>query len=493
MGNMGIESAGGFDLNRLRTQAEALMPGAVNVSRKALKSRFFAKSSCHRNAFFPVLNSGRHFNNPGLTLLSLPRFLFLSLLALAACLTALRAHAALEIQVTGGAASRIPVVLIPFQSPPNHPNPELTSIIGQDLLRSGQFLMVDAAGAQRPVEPAQIDYPFWRGKSADAIVIGQVIGLPGGRYEVRFRLMDALKQTQMAGFSFNIGADQWRAAAHKIADVIYEKLTGMPGAFSTRIAYVQKRGKKYELNVADADGENGRTIVRSGEPVISPAFSADGARLAYVSFEDKKPVVYVQSLRDGSRRTLAAFKGSNSAPAWAPDGKRLALTLTRDAGSQIYLINADGGGVTRLTRSNAIDTEPVWSPDGQWIYFTSDRGGSPQIYRVAATGGDAKRVTFEGSYNVSPDISPDGKLLAYIRREGGSFRVALQDLSTGQVRLLSDGTNDESPSFAPNGQMLLYASVLGGRGVLGTVSLDGRTKTRLSEQGTDAREPAWGP
>jgi len=487
---MVIEPESGFALNKLHIRTQERLPC---IAWKALKSCFSAKSACHRNVFSPVLNSGRRFNNPGLMLRSLPRFFFLSLLTLAACVAALRAHAALEIQVTGGAASRIPVALVPFQSPPNSPGPELTSIIGQDLLRSGQILLVDIAGAQRPVEPAQIDYPFWRGKSADAIVIGQVVSLPGGRYEVRFRLMDAFKQTQMTGFSFNIGPGQWRAAAHKIADVIYEKLTGVPGAFSSRIAYVQKRGKKYELNVADADAENGQTIVRSGEPIISPAFSADGAQLAYVSFENKKPVVYVQSLRNGSRRTVAAFKGSNSAPAWSPDGKRLAVTLTRDGGSQIYLIDADGGGLTRLTRSNAIDTEPVWSPDGQWIYFTSDRGGSPQIYRVAATGGDARRVTFEGSYNVSPDISPDGKLLAYIRREDGAFRVALQDLSSGQVRLLSDGANDESPNFAPNGQMLLYASVLGGRGVLGTVSLDGRIKTRLSEQGTDAREPAWGP
>jgi TolB protein len=215
--------------------------------------------------------------------------------------------------------------------------------------------------------------------------------------------------------------------------------------------------------------------------------------LAYVSFENKKPVVYVQSLRDGSRRAVAAFKGSNSAPAWSPDGKRLAVTLTRDAGSQIYLIDADGSGLTRLTRSGAIDTEPVWSPDGQWIYFTSDRGGSPQIYRVASSGGDARRITFEGTYNVSPDVSPDGRYLAYIQRDGGRFRVVLHELASNQVRALTDSAHDESPNFAPNGQLLLYATLLNGRGVLGTVSLDGRTKARLSEPGTDAREPAWGP
>jgi TolB protein len=424
---------------------------------------------------------------------SLPRFFFLVLLPLAVCVAALRAQAALEIQVTGGAANRIPVALVPFQSPANRPNPELSSIIGQDLLRSGQIALVESAGAQQPVEPQQIDYRYWRGKGAEAIVIGQIVGLSEGRYEVRFRLLDAIKQTQLAGLSFNIGSDQWRAAAHKIADIIYEKLTGTPGVFSSRIAYVHKRGKQFELHVADADGQNGQTVVRSNEPLISPSFSPDGGRLAYVSFEDRKPVVYVQSLRDGSRRAVAAFKGSNSAPAWAPDGNRLAVTLTRDAGSQIYLINADGSGLARLTHSGAIDTEPVWSPDGQWLYFTSDRGGSPQIYRIASGGGEVKRVTFDGAYNVSPDVSPDGKHLAYIQREGGRFRVVLHELASNQLRVLTDSAHDESPSFAPNGQLLLYATLSGGRGVLGTVSLDGRTKARLSESGSDAREPVWGP
>ncbi|HEX7972511.1 MAG TPA: Tol-Pal system beta propeller repeat protein TolB, partial [Thiobacillus sp.] len=329
-------------------------------------------------------------------------------------------------------------------------------------------------------------------KGADAMVVGQVAALPNGRIEVRFRLLDVIKQTQLAGFSYQITPGQWRATGHQIADIVYEKLTGIPGAFGSRIAYVQKQGKRYELRVADADGQNPRMVVRSGEPVISPRFSPDRTRLAYVSFEDKKPVVYVQSLQDGSRRKVAAFKGSNSAPAWAPEGRRLAVVLTRDGASQIYLINVDGSGLSRLTQGGDINTEPVFSPDGQTVYFTSDRGGSPQIYRVAASGGDPKRVTFSGSYNVSPAISPDGRFLAYISREDGRFSVALQELATGQTRVLTDTARDESPSFAPNGQAVLYATVQGGRGILGTVSLDGKTHARLSESGVDAREPAWG-
>jgi len=403
------------------------------------------------------------------------------------------AHAAMEIQVFGGAANRIAVAMVPFQGAKGQPQPSLTQIAGDDLNRSGLFRLVDTSGAQQPVEPTQIDYGVWRDKGAEAMVIGQVIALPGGRFEVRFRLMDVAKQAQLAGYSYNVSPDQWRATAHQIADIVYEKLTGVKGNFSSRIAYVQKQGKRYELRVADADGANPRTVVRSGEPIISPAFSPDGGRLAYVSFEDKKPVVYVQSLRDGSRKKVAAFKGSNSAPAWSPDGKRLAVVLTRDEASQIYFINVDGSGLERLTVGGHIDTEPVFSPDGDAIYFTSDRGGSPQIYRIPVGGGEPRRVTFEGSYNVSPAISPNGKHLAYIGREGGRFRVVLQELSSAQTRVLTDSARDESPSFAPNGQSVLYATVQGGRGVLGAVSLDGRTRARLSEQGIDAREPAWGP
>lgn len=422
------------------------------------------------------------------------RFHALRLFLMALGLSSLgQAHAVMEITIIGGAAEKIPVAIVPFQEAPNQPKPSLSEIAGNDLNRSGQFQLISTAGAPHPTEPGQVDHKLWRSKGADAVVVGAVTPVAGGRYEVRFHLVDAVKQTQLAGLSYNITASQWRATAHEIADVIYEKLTGRKGAFGSRIAFVQKRGKRFELRVADADGENPRTMLRSNEPIISPVFSPDGDRLAYVSFEDKKPIVYTQSLRDGGRRRVAAFKGSNSAPTWSPDGKQLAVVLTRDQASQIYRINADGTGVTRLTQGGNIDTEPVFSPDGQTIYFTSDRGGSPQIYQMPASGGPAKRVTFDGSYNVSPAISPDGKLLAYIRRDSGRFQVTVQDLATGQMRTLTESVHDESPSFAPNGQAILYATLLGGQGVLGTVTIDGKTRARLSESGTNAREPAWGP
>ena len=309
-------------------------------------------------------------------------------------------------------------------------------------------------------EASPVNYAEWKSRLADALVLGSVAARPDGRFEVRFKLFDTVKGADLSGVAYTLSREQVRTTAHRIADFIYEKLTGEKGVFSTRIAYVVKRGPKFELQIADADGAGEETALASFEPIISPAWSPDGRRLAYVSFENKKPVVYVHSLQDGKRQVAANFKGSNSAPAWSPDGARLAVSLSRDGGSQIYLVNPDGSNVRRLTQSGGIDTEPVFSPDGQTLYFTSDRGGSPQIYRMPASGGEAQRVTFEGTYNVSPRISPDGKVLAYIARNGGKFQVATLDLATRQTQILTDSDKDESPSFAPNGRMILLATVI---------------------------------
>ena len=405
----------------------------------------------------------------------------------------LPAHAQLSVEITGAGAQRIPIAIVPFAGEKALPH-TISSVVRADLERSGLFRGLELPPLNpEPTEATQISYPEWRSRLADALLVGSVVPRPDGRFEVRFRLYDVVKQQALGGVAYTLGKDQARAGAHRIADFVYEKLTGEKGVFSTRIAYVVKRANRYELQIADADGLGAETALASFEPIISPVWAPDGRRLAYVSFENKKPVIYVHSLTDGKRQVVANFKGSNSAPAWAPDGSRLAVVLSRDGGSQLFIVNADGSGVRRLASSSAIDTEPRFSPDGQWIYFTSDRGGSPQVYRMSANGGEPQRVTFEGSYNVSPRISPDGKTLAYITRNAGKFQVALLDLANRQVQILTDSEHDESPSFSPNGRMILLATVIGGRGVLSAVSSDGRMKQRLSTAAGDVREPAWGP
>lgn len=403
------------------------------------------------------------------------------------------AWAQLTIEIIGGGATTVPIAIVPFAGETNYPYP-LTEIVGADLARSGLFRLINPAGVNpRPARAEDVRFGDWTGRGADAVVVGSVTPQAEGRVEVRFFLLDTVKQSQLAGLSYVVAPSQFRTTAHQIADIIYEKLTGDVGVFSTRIAYIAKQSARYELLVADADGYNPQTIVTSNEPLLSPTWSPDGTRIAYVSLEHKKPVIYVQSLASGQRQVLADFRGSNSAPAWAPDSNRLAATLSRDGGSQLFLINADGTHVQRLMSSGAIDTEANFAPDGQSILFTSDRGGSPQIYRLTLASGAVERMTFEGSYNVSPRHLPDGRGFVFLRRDGGNFNVAIEDFATRQVQVLTQGTLDESPSVAPNGKLILYASESGGRGILAAVSSDGRVKQRLTAAATDVREPAWGP
>ena len=407
------------------------------------------------------------------------------------CLIA-RAELTIEISVQG--AKQIPIAILPFAG--QNPNQQsIGKIVAADLTRTGLFKLVEPPSSQPELKrPEEVAFADWRGRGADAVVIGSIEPGASGKLQVRFHLLDVGKQAQLASLDYSIVAAQLRPTAHKIADVIYEKLLGEPGAFNTKITYVVKQAASFLLKVADADGFNEQTVLASTEPVISPSWSPDGSRIAYVSFEQKKPIVMVQSLATGARNVVASFRGNNSAPAWSPDGKTLAVTLTKDGGSQLYLINAEGTGTpTRLTSSNGIDTEPAFSPDGKYIVFTSDRGGSPQIYRISAAGGEAQRMTFGSTYNVSAHYSPDGKNLIYIQRNGGQYRVVMQELETGQVQVLTDTSLDESPSFAPNGRTILYATNVKGRGLLATVSHDGRIKQRLSSQAGDIREPSWGP
>ncbi len=414
-----------------------------------------------------------------------------SFLAALASSSALPALAQFRVEVTGVGLTQLPIAIAPFRGEPQSPQ-KLAAIVQADLERSGQFRGVDASGTQLD-ETSRPDVALWKQKLADSLVTGSVTRLADGRFDVRFRLWDVVRGQDLGGQGYAVTAGDLRLVAHRIADYVYEKLTGERGIFSTRITYVTKAGKRYSLWIADADGENAQSALSSPEPIISPAWSPSGRQVAYVSFESRKPVVYVHDVASGRRRLLANFRGSNSAPAWAPNGESLAVTLTRDGGSQLYMISADGGEPRRLMQSSGIDTEPVFSSDGQTIFFVSDRGGAPQIYKVSASGGNAERVTFTGNYNISPSVSPDGRWLAYISRVGGGFKLHVMDLSAGTVTAITDTTADENPSFAPNSRQIVYATLQQGRESLMTTTLDGKIKARLAGQGGDIREPDWGP
>lgn len=395
-----------------------------------------------------------------------------------------------RVEISGVGATQIPIAIARFRDE-DRAGLALSAIVRADLERSGLFKGVDNSATLD--ENSQPVAGEWRARGVDALVAGSATRLADGRFDVRFNLWDVVRGATLGGQSDVLAAGDLRLAAHRIADYVYEKLTGEKGVFSTRIAYVTKTGNRYTLRVADADGEAAQVALNSAEPVISPAWAPDGREIAYVSFESQKASIWVQDVFSGKRSQVANFRGSNSAPAWSPDGKSLAATLTRDVGSQLYLMGRDGNNVRRLTTSAAIDTEPVFTRDGRSLYFVSDRGGGPQIYRMPAEGGAVQRITFDGAYNISPDISPDGRTLAYVSRQGNAFRVMVMDLAGGSARAVSETADDESPSFAPNGRLIIYATRAQGRDVLMTTTLDGRIKARLVSTLADVREPAWGP
>ena len=409
-------------------------------------------------------------------------------------------QAALTIEITQGMEGAMPIAIIPFgwtgratAAPEN-----IAAIISSDLSRSGRFApLPDRDLVAHPTSAEQVQFHNWRMLNVDNLVVGQVTETGAGGYTIQFQLFDVFRGKQLIGYSFPVNHADLRRAAHHISDLIYKELTGEPGAFNTRIAYVTTANtgaqKSYTLLVADSDGYNPQTMLRSKQPLMSPAWSSDGKRIAYVSFENKTAEIYTQDVASSARRKLAAFKGINGAPAWSPDGRRLALTLSRDGNPEIYTMDLASLALQRLTINAAIDTEPVWSPDGRSIVFTSDRGGSPQLYRMAASGGQAERLTFEGKYNAGADFSPDGRKLAMVHGNGGAYRIAVLDLETGLLRVLTDGQLDESPSFAPNGSMIIYATGTGNREVLAAVSVDGRFRQRLTLQAGNVREPAWSP
>lgn len=407
------------------------------------------------------------------------------------------AHAALEITVTGGETAAQPIAIVPFGHPADV-NVDLAAIIAADLTRSGLFEPMPAADMlERPTDVSQVNYRNWRAVAVDNVVVGNLRRLPNGQLSVRFQLLDVLRAQQLLGYDVPVpDPRRLRPVAHQIADLIYEKLTGVPGYFNSQIAYVAATGtpknRLYQIVVADADGENPVTVATSREPLMSPSWSPDRRQLAYVGYERGRSAIYLHTLATGDLRRFVAEKGINGAPAWSPDGRQLALTLSFEKNPDIYVMDIATGARRQLTQHFAIDTEPAWSPDGRQIAFTSDRGGQPQIYVVSVSGGEARRLTFEGRQNLRPRFSPDGKSLALVNVDENRYRIGLLDLASRELRLLSEGPLDESPSFAPNGAVIIYSAQGRQGNELATVSVDGRIRQRLTQPG-NVYEPAWSP
>jgi TolB protein len=412
------------------------------------------------------------------------------------------AQSNLRIDITTSGDKLIPIALLnmPADNPADRVFVEtVEAVVAANLRRTGAFSLLPVAPQNPPLtERSELGNTFamqWQASGAQAVTLGSLTRLPDGRVDLRFRLIDTTKNVDLGGLSLVSAATNLdaRRTAHRMADYIFERLTGEPGFFSTRLAYVRREGKQQVLLIADSDGENAQPALRSNESIISLAWSPDGNRLAYVSFETGKAVVYVHELATGKRSVVANYRGSNSSPAWSPDGNRLAVVLTKDGGSQIYTANVDGSGLKRITRTGTINTEPSFSADGRHIYFTSDRGGSAQIYRIAVdSSGQPERISFQGRFNARPVVSPNGQFMSFVAQREGRFVIGVRELASGDEILVSDGPKDDSPSFAPNSKWIIFSSRINGREALSAVSVDGKVRTRISLDTAGIRNPAWG-
>lgn len=421
--------------------------------------------------------------------------------ALTACSLALvtAARAELVIEITRGVDNPTAIAVVPFAwNGPGGAPEDVALVIDGDLARSGQFAPVSRADMlARPSTEAEVFYRDWRSIETEYLLIGRV-DTATGDMRIVYELFDVNRQVRVHAGEESGPVSEARMLAHRVADRIYEQLTGIPGAFATRLLYVSVTrvpgGRDYfRLTVADSDGARPIVLLESREPILAPNWSPDGREIAYVSFETTRPAIYRQNLATGAREQLTNFRGLNGSPAWSPDGSRMAMVLSKDGSPDIYLMDLGTKQLTRLTRHYAIDTEPTWMPDGRSLLFTSDRGGRPQIYRYDFDTGETRRMTFEGAYNARARVAQDGRNLVLVHQKEGDFHIALQDLVSNRLQILTSSALDESPSIAPNGSMILYATKREGRGILAAVSVDGGVQFRLPSREGDVREPAWSP
>ncbi len=417
-------------------------------------------------------------------------FFFLPLMFFYTSLT--QAELRIEVKKSGDKSAGVPIAVVPFASQ-NAISVDVAAIVNADLARSGYFqTLAEEQMLTKPTAAAEVKFKAWQILGQEYLVVGK-IDKNLDNYSILFQLLSVSQKSQLIDYKISAGAQGLRRAAHKISDLIYEKLTGKKGVFDTRVAFISSESGVYKLQVADVDGFETKTIVSTSEPIMSPAWSPDGAKIAYVSFESHRPAIFVQALATGTRTKVAAFSGINGAPAWSPDGSKLALTLSKDGNPNIYIADLATNVITQLTKISGINTEPTWSPDGQTIVFTSNQDGKPQLYKIPSNGGNVQRLTFEGEYNAKASFSPDGQKIAMVHGNEGSYKIALLELNTGVITVLTSGNLDESPSFSNNGSMVLYATQKGNKAVLAAVSTDGKIQQQLNFQNPQVRDPSWAP
>ena len=411
------------------------------------------------------------------------------------------AQSELIIRITQGTSKQTPIAIVPFELDvdSNENFLDIPNIITKNLERSGRFKAIPREDMlQKPSTGADVDFDDWSILGQEALVVGRITQIGNDQYSIQFQLFDIFRGEQILGYRMSANQSSFKYVAHRIADMIFEKITGIKGVFGTQVAYVTADGDSddrfYKLVISDSDGENERIILESNDPIMSPAWSPDSRQLAYVSFEGNLSSIFIQTLRTGNRRKISDRIGINGSPAFSPDGRKLVLTLSNTDGNlDIHTLDLTTRKISRLTTNRSIDTEGTWSPDGSEIYFTSDRGGSPQIYKISSGGGTVSRITFEGNYNARPRLSPDGKKLAMVHLRDGRYQIGIIDLERRSLLVLSTGSQDESPSFAPNSDTLIYATRKDGLGFLETVTADGLIRQRLASQLGNVREPVWSP